>query len=377
MTLSLTSPTKRLGFFSRLLDDAPAGERYRLVTEQIAHAEAFGFDSAWVAQHHFHEHEGGLPSPFVFLAHVAARTRRIRLGTGIVTLPMENAVRVAEDAIVLDLLSGGRLELGVGTGGTPESFAAFGITSDDRSAVYARHLALVREAWAGRPLPGGDRLYPAAEQLLGRIWQATFSVAGGERAGQAGDGLMLSRTQPRTAEAPGAALHDLQHPIIDAYLAALPGGATPRIVGSRSLFVADDRKEALRLADTGLRRAAARFAAAALQPGQAPRPGPDASLEALIAAYDVHVGTPDDVIASLQADTALARATDIVFQVHSVDPPHAHILRSIELTATRVAPALGWVRKHTGAATTTPITAAAATTTHTPTASSTCTEAIA
>lgn len=331
-----------------MLDDAPAGERYRLVTEQIAHAEAFGFDSAWVAQHHFHEHEGGLPSPFVFLAHVAARTRRIRLGTGIVTLPMENAVRVAEDAIVLDLLSGGRLEVGVGTGGTPESFAAFGITSDDRASVYAKHLAVVRQAWAGKPLAGGDRLYPAAEHLLARIWQATFSVAGGLRAGQAGDGLMLSRTQPRLADAPQATLSDLQNPIIDAYLDALPPGITPRIVGSRSLFVADDRKEALRLADIGLRRAAARFAAA-VQPGQAPRPGPDATLSELIAAYDVHVGTPDDVIASLRADTALERSTDLVFQVHSVDPPHAAILRSIELTATVVAPALGWTRRSAAA----------------------------
>ena len=120
-------------------------------------------------------------------------------------------------------------------------------------------------------------------------------------------------------------------------------------MGTRSLFVADDREEALHLADIGLRRAAARFAAArfaaAVLPGQAPRPRPQAPLAELIAAYDVHVGTPDDVIASLQADTALARTTDIVFQVHSVDPPHEHILRSIELTATQVAPALGWVRK--------------------------------
>jgi putative FMN-dependent luciferase-like monooxygenase len=314
------------------------------VTEQIAHAEAFGFDSAWVAQHHFHEHEGGLPSPFVFLAHVAARTQRIRLGTGIVTLPLENAVRVAEDAIVLDLLSGGRLEVGVGTGGTPEAFAAFGLESTDRAAIFAKQLAVVREAWAGRPLPGGDRLYPSAEQLLGRIWQATFSVAGGQRAGQAGDGLMLSRTQPRSAEAPHAALSEIQNPIIDAYLAALPPGLTPRIVGSRSLFVADDRQEALRLADIGLRRAAARFAAGSQ--GLAGRVGPQASLEELIAAYDVHVGTPDDVIASLRADTTLERVSDIVFQVHSIDPPHAAILRSIELTATVVAPALGWTRQH-------------------------------
>ena len=275
---------------------------------------------------------------------MAARTRRIRLGTGVVTLPMENAVRVAEDAIVLDLLSGGRLEVGVGTGGTPESFTAFGLESNDRASVFAKHLAVVREAWAGRPLAGGDRLYPPAAQLLDRVWQATFSVGGGTRAGQAGDGLMLSRTQPRTEDAPQASLAEIQHPIIDAYLAALPSGSLPRIVGSRTLFVADDRKEALRLADIGLRRAAARFASTG-QAGLAGRVEPDAPLEQLIAAYDVHVGTPDDVIASLRADSALERVTDLVFQVHSIDPPHAAILRSIELTATVVAPALGWVHE--------------------------------
>jgi putative FMN-dependent luciferase-like monooxygenase len=336
----------RLGFFSRLLDDATAAERYRLVAAQIAHAEAFGFDSAWVAQHHFHEHEGGLPSPFVFLAYVASRTRRIRLGTGIVTLPLENAVRVAEDAIVLDLLSGGRLEVGVGTGGTPESFAAFGLDGNDRSALFARQFAAVRAAWAGQPLAGGDTLYPAASQLLGRIWQATFSVSGGTRAGEAGDGLMLSRTQPRPEQAPDASLADIQNPIIDAYLAALPPGGKPRIVGSRSVFVAATRKEALRLADIGLRRSAARFAASE-KIGIEDRARPDAPLEQLIAAYDVHVGSPDDVIASLRADSTLARVTDLVCQVHSVDPPQEAILRSIELTATVVAPAVGWAR-HVG-----------------------------
>ena len=55
---------QRLAFFTRLLDAAPAAERYRLAAEQIAHAERLGFDAAWIAQHHFHEHEGGLPSPF-------------------------------------------------------------------------------------------------------------------------------------------------------------------------------------------------------------------------------------------------------------------------------------------------------------------------
>jgi len=64
----------------------------------------------------------------------------------------------------------------------------------------------------------------------------------------------------------------------------------------------------------------------------------------MIKTFDTHVGTPDDVIASLRADSTLDRVTDLVFQVHSVDPPHPHILRSIELVAEKVAPALGWTK---------------------------------
>jgi putative FMN-dependent luciferase-like monooxygenase len=329
---------KRLGFFTRLLDEASAGERYRLATEQIVHAEKFGFDSAWVAQHHFHEAEGGLPAPFVFLAQAAARTSRIRLGTGIVTLPLENPVRVAEDAAVFDLLSGGRLELGLGSGGTPSAFAAFGYDSADRAAIFDRHMEIVRGAFAGKPLGADDALYPAAPQLLDRIWQATFSVGGGIRAGKAGDGLMLSRTQPRNKDAPHASLADLQQPIVEAYLEALPAGRAPRILGSRTLFVADDRNEALRFADIGLRRTIDHFAAAGFSIG-------GGSLSELIAAFDVHVGAPDDVIASLSADRTLEQVTDLVFQVHSIDPPHPHILQSIELIAEKVAPALGWRRQ--------------------------------
>lgn len=337
MTLPGTAPPrKRLAFFSRLLDAAPPAERYRLGAEQIVHAERHGFDGAWIAQHHFNGDEGGMPAPLVFLGYVAARTARIRLGTGIVTLPMEQPLRVAEDAAVLDALSGGRVELGVGSGGTPSAFAAFGQDSADRGAVFGRHLAALRDALGGGALPGGH-LYPSAPSLTDRLWQATFSADGGRRAGEAGDGLLLSRTQPRPAGAPGTPLDAIQNPIIDAYLAALPPGRAPRIVGSRSVFVAERRDEARRLAEAGLRRAAARFTSLG-------HPPPGDTLDAMIAAYDVHVGTPDEVIASLRADSALMRVTDLAFQVHSVDPPHADILRSIELVAAAVGPALGWRR---------------------------------
>jgi alkanesulfonate monooxygenase SsuD/methylene tetrahydromethanopterin reductase-like flavin-dependent oxidoreductase (luciferase family) len=72
---------KRLGFFTRLLDETTAAERYRLAIAQIQQAERCGYDSAWIAQHHFHEGEGGLPAPFVFLAQAAAHTKHIRLRT--------------------------------------------------------------------------------------------------------------------------------------------------------------------------------------------------------------------------------------------------------------------------------------------------------
>src|SRR5687768_1029129 len=152
---------QHLGFFTRLLDQATPAERYRLGAAQIAHAEALGFDAAWVAQHHFHEPEGGLPAPFIFLTHVAARTSRIRLGTAIITLPLELPIRVAEDASVLDIMSGGRLEVGVAPGGNLTMYTAFGLDSNDRHTLMAHHLDLMRDAWTGRALPGGDSLYPA------------------------------------------------------------------------------------------------------------------------------------------------------------------------------------------------------------------------
>src|SRR5262245_60739452 len=333
----------RLGFFTRLLDQADPAERYRLATAQIVHAERYGFDSAWVAQHHFHEDEGGLPAPFVFLAQAATQTTRIRLGTGIVTLPLELPIRVAEDSAVLDLMCGGRLEVGVGGGGNLSSYAAFGRDSTERGALLVEHMKVLRDAWAGRPLPGGkDRMYPSNPGLVERVWQATFTIEGARRAGAAGDGLMLSRTQPRPAHAPDLPLAEIQNPMIDAYMEALPDGRPPRILASRTVFVADDHDESLRFAEIGLERHRARLARLGRATG-------DGSLDAMIAAMDVHLGTPDDVIASLKTDSTLVRATDLAVQVHSIDPPHPFILRSIELVAEVVAPALGWGRDAAGA----------------------------
>lgn len=325
---------QRLGFFTRLLDDGSALDRYRNAIDQFARAEEVGLDSVWVAQHHFHEGEGGLPSPFVLLAQAAARTSRIHLGTGIVTLPLEEPLRVAEDAAVLQLLSGGRVELGIGSGGTPSSFPPFGHESGDRAAIYDRHRETLVAALRGDELTSdGGALYPAGPDLLGAIWEATFSAAGAERIGRRGNGLMLSRTQPRKNWTDPTS-PELQEAIVDAYLAALPEGVEPRILASRSVLVVDTEAEAAAWIRRGIDRGRSFIDAQGLE---VPAGVSDAEL---LAWLDVHVGTPEQVLATLRADTILARATDVAFQPHPIDPPHAAVLRSIELIAAEVGPAL-------------------------------------
>lgn len=305
----------RLGLFTRLLPDrpdAPASLLYSQAREQFLLAERLGYDVGWVAQHHFDVEEGGLPSPLVFLAWMAAQTERIRLGTAIITLALEDPIRVAEDAAVLDVLSNGRLELGVGTGG-------------DRDGLFTNNFQRLRDALHGAGLDSRHRpMHPSGHRLLDDLWQATFSVSGGTRAARDGCGLLLSRTQPRSVDTP---LYEIQRPIVDAYLEALPAGRAPRIGASRSVFVLKDGSRARELARQGVSRHVDWLRRNDL-------PVPDV--------IDFNAGTPAEVVEMLAADPILAEATDLIVQVHPVDPPGDDVLESIELIATEVAPALGW-----------------------------------
>ncbi|MFE1645940.1 putative FMN-dependent luciferase-like monooxygenase [Microbacterium sp. P01] len=329
-----TSP--RVGFFTRVLDQASAADRYRFAIEQIEQAERVGFASAWLAQHHFHEQEGGLPSPFVLLAAAAQRTSRIALGTAVVTLPLDDPLRVAEDATVLDALSGGRVQLGLATGGTPSSFDAFGRSFDDRRQVFTDHFEVLLDALGGRGIRGTEHaIYPYATDLDRRIWQATFSVEGGVRAAERGDGLLLSRTQPRPDRNRDIPLHDVQVPVVEGYLAHLADGVQPRILASRTALVVDEENRGKVVDHVGeaLHKLAATFVG--VEPGEL-------SIDELFRVTDTHVGTVDEVVASLGADRTIDQVTDVSFQVHSIDAPHEWTLRSIELIATEVAPRLGW-----------------------------------
>ena len=102
----------------------PYDQLYGEIFEQIAWAEQHGFEDVWLSEHHFIE-DGYSPALLPIAAAIAARTKKIRIGTSVMLLPFHHPVRLAEDAATVDVISGGRFELGVGTGYKVEEFSGF------------------------------------------------------------------------------------------------------------------------------------------------------------------------------------------------------------------------------------------------------------
>jgi len=124
---------------------------YDAEVAQMVAAEAYGFESVWIAEHHFSDY-GVCPVPPVLAAHVAARTRRLRVGMGVSLLPLHDPVTLAEQLAVLDVVSGGRLDVGIGRGGTQREYRAFGVAEADSRARVEEGLALLRRCWSGEPV---------------------------------------------------------------------------------------------------------------------------------------------------------------------------------------------------------------------------------
>ena len=330
----------RLGFLSHLHGTPDSRRLYRDYVELFVAAEELGFDSVWVAQHHFDASSGGLPSPFPFLAAVAERTSRIRLGTAVVTLPLEDPLRVAEDAAVLDALSGGRVELGVGSGAGPDAFAAFGRNFGSRREDNSAAVKVLTAALAGQPIDGTElRLQPTAPSLAERVWQAAFSLNGASYVGAAGSRLLLNRAVFGATERTDA----VQAPWAEAYLAArratageaAPGQAPVRIGLSRGVFPAADKRRAKAAIEAPVMRMAQRMVKAGLFAG-------DLGVEECFERLHISYGSPEEVAARLASDLVLPLATDLIVQFSPAAPPLDEAIAALELLATQVAPELGW-----------------------------------
>jgi len=142
----------RFGMLS-VVDHHPAlgrsvGEFYGELIEQAVVADEVGYESFWVAEHHFADY-GVVPAPAVLLASIAQRTERIRLGTGIVVCPFHDPRVVAEQYAMVDVLSGGRLNFGAGSGYLAHEFAGFGVDPADKRERFDEAFDVVLRLWRG------------------------------------------------------------------------------------------------------------------------------------------------------------------------------------------------------------------------------------
>lgn len=165
-------------------------------------AERLGYDTAWVTEHHFTT-DGYLSAALAVLAAAAARTSRIRLGTNVLLAPLHHPMRLAEDAAAVDVLSHGRLILGLGIGYRDEEFDVLGVSKRDRVPLMAEIVATCRGAWTGEKFAfrGRDVICRPVPPGPPPLWLGAWVDAGVRRAGRLGDGFI----------APSGGLEALRH----------------------------------------------------------------------------------------------------------------------------------------------------------------------
>jgi alkanesulfonate monooxygenase SsuD/methylene tetrahydromethanopterin reductase-like flavin-dependent oxidoreductase (luciferase family) len=153
------------GLFFLMQRDEQWSERavYESDLEQMLAAEALGYHSVWLAEHHFNDY-GLCPAPPVLAAFLAARSRTLRLGMGVSLLPLHHPVDLAEQLAVLDVVSGGRLDIGIGRGGTLQDYQTFQSDRADARARVEEGIALMQRAWSGAPFDFAGRFH-SAERL--------------------------------------------------------------------------------------------------------------------------------------------------------------------------------------------------------------------
>ena len=313
-----------LGFLSRVYSPNADPKVYRDTLELFKAAEALGFDSGWVAQHHFASEHGRLPSPLVLLAAIAQHTRHISLGTGIIVLPQEAPLRLAEDAAVLDLLSNGRLELGLGAGFDPETFLAFGREHEARHRDYEQHLQQLLNALGNAPLTDSDsRLLPRANGLSHRLWEATSRV---ELVAERGHGLIMA---PNPHLPPEAGVE-----LVERYRNAWTGdnGTPARVARVQALFPSPDA-------------ATRRDIHAYVQRQQSIgvfKGTIDDDFDTTLKRLGILHGSVEQIVEQLQQGPALTAHDQLIVQVQTVSTPLRDAIRTLETLREHIAPALGW-----------------------------------
>jgi probable F420-dependent oxidoreductase len=332
----------RFGLYSSIANPPRGAHLDRCIEEVIAEAqlaEACGFDSCFFGEHH-QDRDGFLPSPLIVAAAVAARTQRLRVGTSVLLLPLHHPVRVAEDAITLDLVSRGRVVLGVGIGYQPADFRAFGVPMDDRATRFEESLEILRRCWTGEPFSFHGRHYtlddvqirPRPFQTPGPpLWIGASVPAAARRAGRLADGFVGT---PSTTLATAIRLAGIYTQ------AAREAGREPEVVQMRDAWVATSRAEAEAAYGPHVMTAYRYYWENRLSefrhlPADAPFTLDTLAPDRLI------LGDPETCVGEFQRWRKATGAGTFLLRLrhaHSGGPPHAQIMDAIRLFGERVLP---------------------------------------
>ncbi|MFM7717978.1 MAG: LLM class flavin-dependent oxidoreductase [Actinomycetota bacterium] len=303
-------------------------------------AEDLGFDSVWTSEHHFVD-DAYLPSVLPLSAAIAARTSRVLVGTALLLSPLHEALRVAEDAAVVDLIAGGRLVLGVGLGWRDEEFEALGVPLRDRVRRLEDSIAVYRQAWSGEAVTGGQTLrYPgvAVRPLPARrggppIWIGALAEPAIARAGRIADGFMATEVS----------VEGLAEQVRVARAARREAGRTGDLAISVHLptfaWEGDDAWEIVREHHRYVGWKYDDMGASRGRTGEPPAPPPiDADLDATLREQIV-LGTPEEVAARIR-DFAAAAGGDLHYIARLYFPglPAAIQREAMRVFAERVAP---------------------------------------
>ena len=180
---------------------------YRDAIDRCVAAERCGFDSVWVSEHHFVD-DGYMPSLLVLAAAIAQATEHVDVGTAVLLAPLYDPLRLAEDAATVDLISAGRLILGLGAGWRPEEFEHLGVPLSERAARIRETVAILRAAWGPEAFSHAGKVFryehvnvtPKPAHPI-PIWLGAFAEPAIRRAGRIADGFLGSSTGTAGIEA--------------------------------------------------------------------------------------------------------------------------------------------------------------------------------
>jgi probable F420-dependent oxidoreductase len=227
------------------LSPLQSGSNFEATIQDCERAEALGFDSVWLGEHH--NHPLLYPTPLIGLAAIASRTRRLRLGTGVLLLPLYHPLAVAEEGAMVDMISGGRLIVGLGAGYAPEEFSAFGIPIKERGRRLEESAALLHRLWTEEHVSHEGRYYRLRDVTLGPrpvqqprppIWFAGWVEPAIRRAARLGDAWLGG---------PSARLDELAECVRifrEAWQEAARARPNPDMALMRYVFVADSLEQA-------------------------------------------------------------------------------------------------------------------------------------